>query len=142
MFWKYIVQWVDFLKKKCNCRTYHIENTFVIIVLVTTALIVQKWLVERVGVVAVIFTFLHTSIADRLEEAERARQKSNNNTNENQFVVECWWKLSKYFYAKEICRCIYFILLWAWSALVWVFVFLLYWPWRKLRRKYHPLESK
>lgn len=52
---------------------YHIETAVVAIALIATALIAQAGRVERVGTLAVILTFGHASVANRLEEAEHIR---------------------------------------------------------------------
>lgn len=135
---KALVQSVLNLKKTFNCRTFYIEHAVVIVALVATALISGKSTIERVWVLAVFFTFCYTSITDRLEEREHHRQKNNPSIDPKE-IVECYHKLPRFYYAKEICRTIYFVYLGAWSALVWVWIFLLYWPRRKLYRKYHPI---
>lgn len=131
-----IVNIIENIKKKTNRQTYHIENIVVASILVLTAIITNKWFIERIGVIAVYLTFNHVVIANRLQEAEEHRYN-----NQEPIRVQCYPKLEKYFYAKEICRCIYFILLGAWSALVGVIIFLAYGPRRKFRRKHHPLQQ-
>ncbi len=113
-------------------RTWYTEAIFVLVVLVTTALISKKGAVEWIGVCAVFFTFQHASIAERLGEAEKKRLKDGEN-----IYVDCYHKLPKYFYAKEACWLLYFVLVGAWSAVVGVFIFLLYPVWRKVWRKHH-----
>ncbi len=132
---KKIVTSIEFLKKKIGCNTYHIESAIVAITLIITALISQQWRIERIGVLAVFFTFGHVSVADRLEEKESIRQQKKWYKQDDESVW-CYYKLERYYYAKEICWFAYFVLLGARSALVGVVVFLLYWPWRKAWRKY------
>ena len=122
---------VENLKRIFKCKTYHIENAFVFIMLVLVALISHGGYVEYIGVAAVFFTFNHAGIAERLREVEDARQKHN----DNKYKVECYRKLEKYFYAKEAMWLLYFVILGAWSALVGVGIFLIYQPWRSLWRK-------
>lgn len=136
--WKSLVHSVLRLKKICGCQTYVIEYAVAAIALIVTALISNKASIERIWVLAVFFTFCYIGITDRLQEREHLRQKHNPSTNPTE-IVECYYKLPRFYYAKEICRTIYFIYLGAWSALVWVAIFLLYWPRRKLYRKYKPL---
>jgi len=128
----YLLNFVCKLKRMLKCHTYHIEMWFVAFTLVWVALITNKWLIEWVWVLAVLLTFWHASVADRLEEKEEKIQENGNNKD----GVRCWYTLKRYYYAKEICWSIYFILLWAWSAIIWVVLFLLYWPWRKMYRKH------
>ncbi len=111
------------------------------IILIAAALITKKGRIERVGVVAVFLTFGHSVIADRLEEAERLRQRDDDEKNEK-YRVQCYYKLQRYYYGKELCRTIYFITLGARSALVGVVIFLLYTPRRRLYRKHHPLKTQ
>ena len=127
-----LVKLVEWLKKLFGCKTYHIEGAFVILVLIAVALFNEKDWIEYFGIAAVFFTFMHATIAEYMREAEAGRTISNAVT------VHCHSKLPYYFYAKEICWFIYFFLLGANSALVGVIIFLLYQPWRKLWRKYHP----
>ncbi len=122
------------LRRLFGCKTYHIEGAFVLITLIAVAEYSGKGLVEYVGVAAVFFTFMHATIAEYMREAEALREKET-----NQIITACHKKLPYYFYAKEICWLIYFIWLGAYSALVGVAVFLLYQPWRRLWRKYHPM---
>lgn len=124
---------VENIKKAFSCRTWHVEQSFTVIVLVVVALVSGSEPVEWIGVGAVYLTFGYTLISDRLEEAERARH-ARGETPE----VECYGKLRWYFYGKEILWTLYFIFLGAWSALVGVGLFVLYPYWRKLWRKYHP----
>lgn len=135
---KATVHWVQRIKKQIWCRTFHIEYAVAALALIITALISKKWWIERVGVLAVFLNFCYIGIADRLQERESLRQKNNPVMNKHE-SVECYYKLPRFYYSKELCRTIYFIYLGAWSALVWVAIFLLYWPRRKLYRKYHPI---
>lgn len=132
--WKRLVSWVVTIKNKLGCNTYHIEMFVVAVILLITLLITQKWYIEWIWTLAVFLTFWHASVANRLEESEWKRQQK---WELDEHRVWCWYKLQRYYYAKEICWTIYFIFLWARSALVGVMIFLLYWPWRKLYRKYH-----
>lgn len=86
--------------------------------------------IEWLGAAAVLLTFGHASVADRLAEVQAEKPK-------DQIEVACFYKLKRYYYGKEILWLMYFILLHAWAALVGVFVFMLYVPWRRLWRKYH-----
>jgi hypothetical protein len=126
---------VKYLKKVLKVKTYVIEYIFVATVLIVVALVSKKGMVEWLGVLAVFLTFGHTSIADRLHERE-----ANRYSIDKKVEVNCYWKLNYYFVAKEVCWFVYFYLLGAWSALVGVVVFLLYPLWRKLWRKYKPLN--
>ena len=104
-----------------------------LLALIITTLLTDKDWVEYIGVAAVFFTFNHASIAEYMREAEAKRELS-----ETGKLVDCHYKLPYYFYAKEFCWFTYFFLIGAHSALVGVIIFLLYQPWRKLWRSYHP----
>lgn len=125
---------VEQIKKVCGCRTYHVEGGVVLGVLIAVALIARKGAIEYIGVAAVFFTFMHATIAEYMREAEAVRATGAPDPN----LVRCYYKLPYYFYAKECCWFAYFFLLGANSALVGVIIFLLYQPWRKLWRTYHP----
>ena len=102
-------------------KTWVYEFLVILVVLVLVAIITKKGLIEWLGVFAVLVTFGHTQIADRLHEREAFRYKIDKTVD-----VDCYWKLNWYFYTKEILWFIYFIFLGAYSALVGVFIFLLY----------------
>ena len=109
------------IKRHLRCRTWHVEAAFVGLVLATVVIATgrEKLWVEWLAALAVWLTFQHASISFRLQEAEERRTV---------FEVECHKKLKWYFLGKEACWFAYFTALGAWSALVGVFVFLLY-PW-------------
>ena len=109
---------------------------FVLIVLVIVAIITRKGLIEWIGVVAVFLNFGYISVASRLQEQEDFRAKKK-----EPVTVECYKKLDYYNYSKEFFWLLYFVLLGAWSALVGIFLFLLYTPWRKFWRKHNPIEN-
>jgi hypothetical protein len=115
-----------------HLKTYHLEQVFVAIILIITALITQRGLVEWVGVIAVFLNFGHVTVAERLREAEAMRHARN-----EPVVVDCYKKLDYYYFGKELFWLVYFIMLGAWSALVGIGIFLLYRPWREMYRKYH-----
>ncbi len=134
-----LIHIVLYLKKIFHIRTYVIEMIFVWWVLITTALISGKTLIEWLGVLAVFLTFCYIQIADRLEEREHLKQQAIG-YKKDKHSVECYYKLPRFYYTKEICWALYFIYLWAWSALIWVFLFILYIPWRKFYRKHVPIS--
>ena len=118
-------------------KTWVYEFIIAAAALVLVALITHKGLVEWLGVLAVLVTFGHAQIADRLHEREAYRYSID-----KKVEVECYWELNYYFYTKEILWFVYFCFLGAWSALVGVCIFLLYPLWRKYWRKKHPLRLK
>lgn len=115
--------------------TYQWEAIMVSIILIITGLLSDKGWVEWIGVLAVFFTFMHASVAERLAESEGHRK-----TMGEDIYVDCYYKLPKYFYLKEICFFFYFSLMGAWSAVAGVFIFLAYPIWRKAWRKRFPIS--
>ena len=81
--------------------------------------------IELVGSLAVLLTFGHAQIADRLAEQEGLRDKPQ---------VDCYRKMVYYFVGKEMCWLVYFACTHTYSALVGVFVFLAYPVWRRFYR--------
>ena len=149
-------------------KTWHIETFVVAVILagvaVCSQIFLEKGPVEWIGALAVLLTFCHVQVADRLAEAEDHRSRL---ADEASFLsqhyehakmkpeveevraatarlhvhVECHWKLKYFLVSKEICWFGYFVILGAWSALVGVGVFLLYPVWRHQYRKRKPLEA-
>ncbi len=129
---KYLVQIVQYLKNKTILKnTWHWEAIFVALVLLSVFILTSKSYIEALGTLAVFFTFMHASVAERLSEAEEKRSFK-----QEKVIVACYYKLSRYFYMKEVLWFLYFSLLGAWSALIGVIIFLLYPIWRKYWRKY------
>ena len=83
--------------------------------------------IDLLAAFAVLLSFGHAQIADRLAEQEEQKSKP---------VVDCYQKLLYYFVGKEILWCLYFLLSQSYSALAGVFVFLTYPLWRRFYRKY------
>ncbi len=130
------VKITEFFKRTLGLKTYQVESAFVFCALAATVVLTRnygngwKW----VELFAVFFTFQHAIISQRLEEKQHQRFK-----NFGKAEVECYHKLQKYFIGKELLWMATFIYLHAWAALVGVFIFLIYYPWRKVWRKHHPL---
>lgn len=103
-------------------RTWHIEAFVVGSALATVVLLSGRTVVEWVGALAVLASFMHAQIADRLAEREAARPTPD---------VECHRHAVQYFVAKELLWCVYFVVHQSWSALVGVGLFLAYPLWRK-----------
>lgn len=144
-----MVRLCEFLKQRLGLRTWHLES------LTVTSLLILMYVlwgkdhgayfqfrgmpisVEWIGSLAVLFTFQHASIGFRLEEQQALLVKTTGAA-----TVECYYKLQKYFYAKELCWLSYFLLTGSYAALVGVGVFLLYGSWRRAWRNAHPLKSE
>lgn len=134
---KILVRMVEKIKQITGLYTYQVEYAFVFLVLFVTAVINKADFIEWIGAAAVLVSFMHAKVANRLAEREKFRQQ-----NSDEIILSYHYKIGRFFILKEILWFAYFILLGAWSALVGVIIFLLYEPWRKLWRKYFPLLEK
>lgn len=83
--------------------------------------------IEMIAALAVLLSFGHAQISDRMAEKQGELDHP---------TVECYRKMWFYFFGKEMCWLVYFFLSQSYSALVGVFVFLVYPIWRKLYRKH------
>lgn len=112
-------------------KTWKLELLVVGLVLLMVNLITHRlFSIELIASIAVLMTFGHAQVADRLAEHEALRAVPQ---------VECYRRMGNYFVGKEMCWLLYFSLSHAYSALVGVFVFLLYPVWRRIYRKHFPL---
>jgi hypothetical protein len=137
---KFLIFIIDTIKKiHPKIRTYHIEEGLVLGLLIAVGFIFGKIPVEWIGVLAVFFTFKHTIISERLQEAEAERAQVDGL---GSVTVECYPKLGQNFLIKEVLWFGYFVLLGAWSALAGVVIFLLYPSWRKQYRKRRALSDR
>jgi hypothetical protein len=121
-------------------RTWHFETAVVAAVLLVVALASGGGVLELVGAGAVLLSFGHASVADRLAEAERERRayvKLDGDTDKH--AVECHRWATRYLVGKEALWLVYFVALGAWSALAGVALFLAYPVWRRWWRRLHPL---
>lgn len=114
-------------------RTWHVEIAVVAAVLFGLAAARGARWPEWVGAGAVLASFGHAQIADRLTEREARRPVP---------AVECYGKAVYYFVAKEALWVVFFVATGAWSALVGCALFLLYPVWRRAWRARHPLVAK
>ena len=92
------------------------------ILLLVNLLTSKLFTLEIVSALAVLLTFGHAQISSRLSEQQSIIEKP---------TVECYRKLLYYYVGKEALWFIYFLSSKSYSALVGVFVFLLYPLWRK-----------
>lgn len=110
--------------------TWQKEALCVASILLITTLFTGCRTIEWLGSCAVLLAFMHAQVGYRLQEAEESRPL-------NLQQVHCYRWLNRYFILKEIFWFVYFVLLGAWSALIGVFIFLLYPLWRKLHLRSH-----
>lgn len=107
-------------------KTWKIEISVVTIILLAVNLLTHKiFTIEALAAIAVLLTFGHAQIADRMAEQEGLRDKP---------AVDCYRKLWYYFVGKELFWCLYFLMNHSYSALVGVIVFIAYPIWRSIYR--------
>ena len=110
-------------------KTWHFEMAFVAVVLATVVLLTGRYSswIEWVGAGAVLLTFGHAQVADRLaENAEFAASRGIC----GQMNVECFRWSDRYLIGKELLWMAYFVMHQSWSALVGVGIFIMYPAWR------------
>ena len=113
-------------------RTWHVELTAVAAALAGMALVTGSRLAEWVGALAVLASFAHGQVTDRLAEREAARARP---------AVRCHRWARGYFVAKESLWVAYFVAHRSWSALVGCALFLAYPAWRAWWRARYPLAG-
>jgi hypothetical protein len=74
-------------------KTWHYETAIVALILCSVTAVFKNDLVNWITTVAILFTFNHGQIGDRLQEKQKILDKP---------TVECYWKLNRLFVAKEI----------------------------------------
>lgn len=109
-------------------KTWQVEFSVVACVVFLSAFLAGGGL-HFLGAVAVLLTFGHVQIADRLKEAQEQLPTPE---------VECVWKLNWFLGGKEICWLLLFMLTEQWIAMLSVPLFLGYPFWRSWWRKIHP----
>lgn len=105
--------------------TYIKEMLVVIPILCITTWINANNTVNWTMTAAVIATFCHAQISDRLKESQQIIANK---------TVKCYWKLNWYFGIKEILWITAFIMVHTYAAIVGSVLFALYPFWRKLYR--------
>jgi len=107
-------------------RTWHVELAVVAVVLAAVNVIARRGPIEWIGALAVLASFAHGQVADRLAEKEGQRERPE---------VDCHLMSRRYFVAKEALWVVYFLALGAWSPLVGCALFLVYPAWRAWWRR-------
>lgn len=111
-------------------KTWKLEFAVVALVLGAVVVVTRGGMLEAVGACAVLAAFAHAQVTERMREKQAAKTKPD---------VHCYrWSL-RYFMAKELLWCSYFVAHKSWSALVGVGVFLLYPLWRRWWRARKPV---
>lgn len=103
-----------------------IEMAIVAVALFCTAALVMQSPIELIGALAVIATFGHIQVADRLHDYA---------TTPGGAPVECHRWLTRYLLAKETLWILYFVLHASWSAILGAVLFLVYPLWRSWYRR-------
>lgn len=111
-------------------RTWHAEWVVVALVLIVVNVVTQAALVEWVGAAAVLLSFGHAAVADRMAERQARMAKPD---------VECYYLNRRYFVGKELLWVAYFIIHHSYAALVGCAVFVAYPVWRGWYRSRCPL---
>lgn len=124
-------------------KTWHIEMAVVAIVLLVVALASGGGPLELLGAGAVLLSFGHAQVADRLAEAERERRAyvrfADGDGDTDAHAVSCHAWATRYLVGKEALWCLYFVAHRSWAALAGVALFLSYPAWRAWWRARRPL---
>lgn len=120
-------------------KTWQAEMVVVAVVLGAVALATGGGWLEFVGAGAVLLSFGHAQVADRLAEAESERRAYVRFADEGDHGVECHRCATRYLVGKESLWLAYFALHRSWSALAGVGLFLAYPLWRRWWRSRRPL---
>lgn len=108
-------------------KTWHYELGVVTVILCCITFFFANNPVNWVTTLAIIITFNHGIIGDRLQEKQGRMDRP---------TVECYWKLNKLFAAKEIIWIVAFLMMKNYAAIVGSALFFFYPFWRKYYRKY------
>ena len=115
-------------------RTWHYELIVVSLVLTIICFCEANNIINWLTTAAIIFTFQHAQIGDRLQERQGIMDKP---------TVQCYWKLSYLFGIKEVLWIVCFILMRNYAAIVGSVMFAMYPIWRKYYRAHiKPLSIK
>jgi len=114
-------------------KTWQGEMLAVAVVLSTVVVITHGGWLELVGAGAVLLSFAHAQVADRLAEAEHDRQAMSP-PGVVRDSVECHRWATRYLVGKESLWLLYFVVHRSWSALAGVGLFLAYPAWRRFWR--------
>lgn len=119
--------------------TWALELLAVALVLGPVWALTGGWL-ELLGAVAVLLTFAHAQVADRLAEHAAVTDAFARQMVGARSLTSCWRWSRRYFMAKEALWFAYFAAHGSWSALAGVVLFLLYPLWRTAYRRFWPLR--
>lgn len=114
-------------------KTWQGEVAVVATIMATTSYLTGGSLPAWLSAAAVTMSFAHGQVSDRMVEQEAVRPKPS---------VHCYRTSTHYFLLKEALWCLVFLSTHTYPALGGVFLFLLYPVWRKVWRRYHPMETR
>jgi hypothetical protein len=109
-------------------KTWHVEMAIVAVVVGFVAAFGGGGWSEWIGAGAVLLSFGHAQVADRLAESEARNSLADYS---DRHYVECHRWATRYLVGKETLWCVYFIVHGSWSALAGVALFLAYPLWRR-----------
>lgn len=112
-------------------RTWHAEYAVVATILVAVNLATGRGGVEWLAAAAVMLSFGHATIVDRMAERQATMPRPD---------VECYYKAARYFMAKELLWVAYFLASRSYAALVGCGIFLAYPIWRRWYRRRKPVK--
>jgi O-antigen/teichoic acid export membrane protein len=113
-------------------KTWHYEILIVTSVLCFTTFLFANNLINWITTAAIVITFNHASVGDRLQERQAKMEIP---------TVECYYKLNRLFAIKEVLWIAAFLAMKNYAAIVGSAMFFLYPIWRKYYRKHiKPLQ--
>ncbi len=113
-------------------KTYHFESLIAALILVISTMLLTTGRVEDwLTMLGVFFLFQYVSIGNRLEERHASQENPE---------VACVRWMSRYMYIKEAFFVASFIVIGLYPPLVGSAIFMIYPAWRKLWRKWYPLN--
>jgi hypothetical protein len=111
-------------------RTWYFETAFAVAVIVSTTLATATRAIDWIACAAVIATFRHGQITDRMVEAQGALPTP---------TVHCYRVAGRYWVMKEVLWIAFFVLQGSYAAVVGAALFALYPAWRRAWRAFHPM---
>lgn len=122
-------------------KTWQAEMLAVGAVLAIVTIITGGHAVEFLGAGAVLLSFGHAQVADRLAEGEHERRAYYRDAVADRHAVDCYHWATRYLVGKEALWFAYFVLHQSWSALAGVVLFISYPLWRRFWRSRMPLKE-
>lgn len=121
-------------------KTWQAELGVVTVLLGAIVIFRHAPMIEWLASAAVLASFAHGQVADRLAEREGIRASLANDKRTD--FTECWKWAHRYYWAKELLWTAFFWATGAWAALAGALIFIAYPVWRKQWRKYSPIDRE